>query len=294
MDSTDCQQSTFALNTSLPEGWSGSISPSLLSLASGGTGSATLSVTSAVNSAEGACALDVQVSDAATPVHTASCDATYTVLPPAPVCSIANPVISISPTSQSGQAGSTLLYSISIRNMDSEACDATTYSVASSLPAGWSGLPSPDRVTLVPGGTGSMTLSVTSTNTASPADYVFNITISDVLNSSHSASGNAVYTIPTDTTPPTAPTGLTANYARKKIMLSWNASTDNRTVAGYKIWRNSVVIGETTETAFSDASITKGESYTYFVTAFDEEGNISSPSNQAVVTFDVPGRPKKK
>src|SRR5207244_5101849 len=39
-----------------------------------------------------------------------------------------------------------------------------------------------------------------------------------------------------DTTPPSAPANLAANGARKKINLTWAASTDNVGVTGYQGW----------------------------------------------------------
>src|SRR6185295_14690086 len=51
---------------------------------------------------------------------------------------------------------------------------------------------------------------------------------------------NEVVTPPTDTTPPTAPTGLTAtfNTTTNAIDLSWTAATDNVAVTGYRIFRD--------------------------------------------------------
>src|SRR5467141_311440 len=46
------------------------------------------------------------------------------------------------------------------------------------------------------------------------------------------------YTPPPDTTPPTAPTNLTATAASAtQINLSWTASTDNVGVTGYRVER---------------------------------------------------------
>lgn len=92
---------------------------------------------------------------------------------------------------------------------------------------------------------------------------------------------------PTDTTPPTAPTGLTAifNSATNAIDLSWTAATDNVAVTGYRIYRDggplptlTAVVG----TTFSDAGVSGTHSYQ--VTAIDAAGNESAFSNIASAT----------
>ena len=91
---------------------------------------------------------------------------------------------------------------------------------------------------------------------------------------------------PTDTTPPTAPTGLTAtfNSATNAIDLSWIAATDNVAVTGYRIYRDGgpVAVATVTGTTFSDAGITGTHSYQ--VTAIDAVGNESALSNIASAT----------
>jgi chitodextrinase len=87
-----------------------------------------------------------------------------------------------------------------------------------------------------------------------------------------------------DTTPPTAPTNLTATSTSPgQVDLSWGASTDNVAVAGYKLYRNGAYLGSTTATTYSDTSAAGGTSYSYTAYAFDSAGNTSGPSNTATV-----------
>ena len=89
----------------------------------------------------------------------------------------------------------------------------------------------------------------------------------------------------TDTTPPTAPTGLTATALwATRVDLSWDPSTDDRGVAGYALLRDSVQIATSSSTRYSDASVTPGTSYTYTVVAYDAQGNRSPPSSAVSVT----------
>jgi chitodextrinase len=88
-----------------------------------------------------------------------------------------------------------------------------------------------------------------------------------------------------DTTPPTAPTNLTAALTDISATLSWTASTDNVGVAGYQVRRNGTTLaGTITSTSFTDPGLAAG-TYTYTVVARDSAGNTSSPSTSASVTI---------
>ena len=92
-----------------------------------------------------------------------------------------------------------------------------------------------------------------------------------------------------DTTPPTAPTNLTARAASaSQINLAWTASTDNVAVTGYLVERcqgagcsNFAQIATATGTAYNNTALTDGTSYSYRVRAQDAAGNQSPNSNVA-------------
>jgi fibronectin type 3 domain-containing protein len=71
--------------------------------------------------------------------------------------------------------------------------------------------------------------------------------------------------------------------------VSWTASTDNVSVTGYNVWRSTSQTGTYTKVAtvttltFSDAPLTSGATYFYYVTAVDAAGNVSAPSSIASV-----------
>lgn len=94
---------------------------------------------------------------------------------------------------------------------------------------------------------------------------------------------NVVDTAPTtDTTPPTAPTNLTADSVSKsQINLSWSAATDNVGVAGYKIFRDGTEVGTASKTSYIDTGLRSLTSYSYYIKAFDAAGNLSDSSNIA-------------
>jgi fibronectin type 3 domain-containing protein/O-glycosyl hydrolase len=90
---------------------------------------------------------------------------------------------------------------------------------------------------------------------------------------------------PPDTSPPTAPTGLSAvAISGTQVNLTWTASTDDVGVTGYAIARGGTQIGTATATAFTDATASPGTAYSYTVTARDAAGNVSVPSAPATAT----------
>jgi hypothetical protein len=101
---------------------------------------------------------------------------------------------------------------------------------------------------------------------------------------------------PQDTTPPTAPTSLTATNGPSGIGLGWNASTDAVGVTNYNVHRSTTPgftptlanrIAQPTGTSYTDPGLAPG-TYYYRVTAQDAAGNISPSSNEANATVPTP------
>jgi chitodextrinase len=88
-----------------------------------------------------------------------------------------------------------------------------------------------------------------------------------------------------DTTPPTTPTGLSANaVSPSQINLNWSASTDNDAVVAYRVYRDGVLVATVTTTSYQELSLSPSTTYTYNVDARDQTGNVSALSAAAVVT----------
>lgn len=81
-----------------------------------------------------------------------------------------------------------------------------------------------------------------------------------------------------DVVPPTKPSGLSYTATTTTINLSWQASTDNVKVAGYKIYRNGAVVGNSLSTSFLDKNLLPNTDYLYAVSAYDKAGNESPKS----------------
>ena len=107
-----------------------------------------------------------------------------------------------------------------------------------------------------------------------------------------------------DTTPPSAPSGLSASSGDGQISLSWNGS-DASDLAGYNLYRAQRSISSAdemtpvngtspiNETSLTDQDIDNGATYYYRLTAVDESGNESTLSGEVSKTPfpPPPGRP---
>jgi chitodextrinase len=98
------------------------------------------------------------------------------------------------------------------------------------------------------------------------------------------AAGPAAAKRPADTQPPSVPQGLRITGATQTtIGMAWDASTDNRGVAGYRLYRDNVAIGTTRRLSYTYAGLQCGRTYSLSVEAYDAAGNRSYRP-QAVTT----------
>jgi hypothetical protein len=94
--------------------------------------------------------------------------------------------------------------------------------------------------------------------------------------------------MPTDTTPPSAPTGLTASAGNHTVSLDWNNNSESDT-NGYNIYRSTTsgsgyvkINGSPVSSSnYIDNTVTNETTYYYVVTAVDTVGNESDYSNEA-------------
>lgn len=122
-----------------------------------------------------------------------------------------------------------------------------------------------------------------------PADCTVDLRDGSTTVTTRTLTGCTVTQPPTsDSTPPSAPTNLTAALSGTTANLKWTASSDNVGVTGYRVTRNGTVLtGTVTGTSFSNSGLAAG-TYTYTVAAIDAAGNTSGASNSASVTVSEP------
>jgi len=118
--------------------------------------------------------------------------------------------------------------------------------------------------------------------------YTYGVQALDAAgNVSPQSNAASATTQPTpDTTPPTTPSGVSATaVSATKINVSWSASTDNVAVAGYRLYRDGVLLAAVGNvTTAQDTGLAPGTTHTYNVDAVDAAGNASGKSNSAAAT----------
>ena len=120
----------------------------------------------------------------------------------------------------------------------------------------------------------SATNAYTDTGLAPSTTYSYTVSAYDAAGNNSAQSSAVQATTKTDTTPPTVPTGLSVTGTTvSTVSLSWNPSTDNFGVAGYKIYRAGAQVGTSNITSYTDTGLAATTTYSYTVSAYDAAGN---------------------
>jgi hypothetical protein len=106
-----------------------------------------------------------------------------------------------------------------------------------------------------------------------------------------SAPTSIVVAAPNDTSPPTAPTRLSASGDQASLTLAWSASSDNLAVAGYDVSLNGSRVDSVSQTSYRFSGLSCGTSYTLGVAAVDAAGNRSAVSTLTSATAPCPTGP---
>ncbi|MCH2176699.1 MAG: TIGR03790 family protein [Lentisphaeria bacterium] len=95
-----------------------------------------------------------------------------------------------------------------------------------------------------------------------------------------------------DTEPPSSPAGLAGQaQGTDSISITWDASTDNVAVTGYRIFRNSSELTTTTVPSYTDTNLNSDTSYEYRISAFDGAGNESLAGPGVIVATEAEQAP---
>jgi RHS repeat-associated protein len=91
-----------------------------------------------------------------------------------------------------------------------------------------------------------------------------------------------------DLEPPTVPLGLNAaGITDTDLVLTWEASSDNEAIDGYKVFRDGELIGTVEDNSFTDSGLEPNTEYSYSVKAYDVSSNVSEFSDEYKVSTDM-------
>jgi hypothetical protein len=105
------------------------------------------------------------------------------------------PTVSLSPRDQSGSAGASRIYDVSLVNNDGSGCNASAFAVAGNAPSGWGSVMSSANVQLAPGATAQLSWTLTPTASAAAGTYGVSLDTSDANTSLHHATAAGSYTV---------------------------------------------------------------------------------------------------
>src|SRR5216684_2613721 len=92
-----------------------------------------------------------------------------------------------------------------------------------------------------------------------------------------------------DTQAPSIPANLAATaVSSSQINLTWNASTDNVGVTGYRVYRDGALVASPAGTSVSITGLSASTLYAFTVAALDAAGNASAQSAALSVTTPAP------
>ena len=157
-------------------------------------------------------------------------------------------------------------------------------------------LANPDSVARV----NTPTASYKDTGVTNDSTYFYRIVAVDQRGnkSGGSLTESATPSVAADTTPPAAPTGLTASSGDKQVLVKWTRNTDTD-LNGYLLYRSAIsgftpASGDSiatlshTATDYTNTGLTNGTTYYYRLVAFDVAGNRSAASGEASAIPDLP------
>ncbi len=202
-------------------------------------------------------------------------------------CTNYAPSTSISPSNQSGGAGQTLSYNVTVKNNDAAECAAANFSVLPTLPAGF--LQSPTSLStgpLSPGASITKSINITSSANTTATSNTFVQKSIHGSNSALTSSASGVYSIAAvDTTSPTIsiskPTNGSKVPSKGNLSIAVSAS-DNQGISKIEIYLDSYVIKTCTNTTSCSAnlktnSVSSGV-HTITAKAFDTSSNVAVTS----------------
>lgn len=139
---------------------------------------------------------------------------------------------------------------------------------------------------------GTSAVSYSDTSVSGGQDYSYEVSAVDAAGNESAKSAASPTPVSTpqaeDTQKPTRPANVQILAATDDaVSFSWDASTDNVGVAGYKVYRGNSFVTDATDTNFTDSGLNPGTAYSYTVRSFDAAGNQSDASETlAAQTID--------
>jgi hypothetical protein len=204
------------------------------------------------------------------------------------------PSITATPVTQTAASGTALGYTLTVQNNDSSACPGSTFNLAQTLPAGFSGNLGAASVSLAPGASSNVGWNVTSATGSTDATYTLTAAASNTATASRGEVHTA-YVVSTPLPPPTAdktlPTVSIASPADGTSISGRSATiaasaSDNVGVASVQFYIDGKLMATDTSAPYSfNWNLRKAGlgAHTIAVRATDAAGNAATQSISVTV-----------
>jgi hypothetical protein len=152
-----------------------------------------------------------------------------------PQCIPANPLVSLSAPAQAVPAGTTVTYTLTIKNNDF-GCGTSTFNLQGAVPVGWTA-DLASSISVDAGATQSLSFRVTSPFNASGGSYGFSATAAKADNPSASNSANSNYLVMVSAATPTLSVSTNASIVtlKKQVTITGRLSSGGGVVGGKTI-----------------------------------------------------------
>ncbi|WP_164008578.1 NEW3 domain-containing protein [Pyxidicoccus trucidator] len=282
-DAELCGSSTFDFDLVNTDPWASDLSSRSVTVAPGATATATLTVTAPVNAGMGTRYFELGLLRAGAFVGGAELEARV-------VCRSHAPTVSFSPAAGTVEAGKPHTVTLTVVNTDNRACTAGSFTVGATVPSGWTHSFSQTALTLAPGASGSVGLTVTPPETAMAARYP----LSALASHPGAASTSGTFTVDVTRPPLKAVLSVPATSYKRNSVVPLTTLVTRGTLAAQASVRFSVSRPDgltETRTVSTDTTGKAAWSYTarvrgtYSVTATATSGTETAASN--TVRFSV-------
>jgi len=206
-------------------------------------------------------------------------------------CTHANPSASMSPTNPTVSAGSSVNYTVSVKNNDAPSCPASMFSLVSTQPSGWVGSSSVASLTISPGQSASATLTETVATTAAPGTYAIS---SSAINGAYTGSATANTTVVSLTSTLTDSTSVSASIysAPQKVAVTAIVTSGGAPAVGAKVTFTVTKAGGTKVNGNATTDATGKATWSYRISQKDPIGvysvmNSATYSSQSVTSNGV-------
>jgi M6 family metalloprotease-like protein len=191
-DSSACTASTFDLSAAPAIGVTGNLSTSSVVASPGASATFNLDIASATTTKDG---LYPVVVKAVNKIRTDYMQTVTANIGLQSVCARGTPIVTFNPSSQTSVAGSSVIYTILVKNNDSSACAASTFNLQAQLPSGITGVFSSSSLPVSAGGVGGAVFQAFSTTTTAGGNYNLTMKATNTAAPTYSGQGTGTYVV---------------------------------------------------------------------------------------------------